>query len=473
MHRVWLLGAAMGIAVNAHAQITAVSPGKKFTSAELDRVFDGKGLRPDLVTPAPGRPAKKKILYAESDTPPAAPRFALDLSAVPVEFRHTVNGFEKLFHKNQEETPEQIGKINQNIRKYNSGRTFGKIPEWTYDGRPNEPIWTCLSHAAATSNDWWSQELGREIGSHESLSHGGTEKGLDPRTLELEYFKRRNSEDPDYVVPPAFIQKDPIRNTGFPYEPRGFAKLLTEGDSFTSTDPATGKKHSFQAEDSSMEGEWKQLFTNSVLRDRTPAKYAKVLAEGLKKYGIAYVQLEHTEHPRWPGAHAVVVVGYFCMEAQEELIDCATNQTDEDWGRTTYFIAHDTFGDFPASQARTGNSASTYRAVRITSIDQAIVFPHGLRVVAAPAKGTPGIWTIQVLNKGGRPVEVLSLKALGESDIEVPVELNAQGQFQVSGNPGDSLRIYVEARHYFSKDGRGRAFTLRLDAAPHIAAPLN
>ncbi|MFH2202396.1 MAG: hypothetical protein ABIJ96_04735 [Elusimicrobiota bacterium] len=474
MHRVMLLGAALGIAASAQAQVASIPANRNWSKQQLDRVFDGAGLKPELAAePVPGAPADKRILYPESDTPPAAPRFALNIDAVPAEFRHTVRGFEKLFHKNQEETAQQVDRINEHIRRHNEGRTFGRIDEWTYDGRLNEPVWNCLSHGAATANDWWSHELGKPIPRHESITHGGTEEGLDPYLLELEYFRRAGSEDPDYVVPPKFVQEDPVRHTGFPYEPRGYAKLLIEDEPYDVTDPITGKVYRYDPAMSAMEGEYKQLFTNSVFRDRTPAKYAKVLARGIDRWGIAYVQLEHTDHPRWPGAHAVAAVGYFCMEAGEKLIRCSANKTDEDWGRTTYFIAHDSFGDYPASQPRTAHTASAYRAVRITSIDQAIVFPHGLRVTLAPRPGVPGVWNIQVANKGGKPVDVLAIKALGRGTIETPVLSDVDGSYYVEGSAGDELRLYVEARHYFDKDGKGRGYAVELGAGPRTAVAVN
>ncbi|PCI40024.1 MAG: hypothetical protein COB53_02265 [Elusimicrobia bacterium] len=438
----------------------------------LDRIFDGK------VVPVENTPVReqRKILYAESESPPAAPRFALDLDTIPVEFRDTIAGFDRLPHKNQEETPEQVAKINDMIRRQNQGRRFGKIKEWTYDGRPNEPIWTCLAHAAASANDWWAQQLGRSLPQHESRSHGGNETGLDPTLLELEYFRRSRissgNGDPDFVVPPKFIQKDPVRNTGFPYEPRGYAKLLTEKKSYTVKDPISGKVFTYKPEMSAMEGEWKQLFTNSVFRGRTPLKYAKVLKEGLQRWGIAYVQLEHTEHPRWPGAHAVAVVGYFCMEQGERLIHCSTNQTDKDWGEKTYFIAHDSFGKFPASLPRTANSASAYRAVRITSIDQAIVFPHGLKLDVSPRPGVAGAWGLRVTNTAGIDVIPSAVKALGADGIELTVQSEADGSFFMEGEKGDALRIYIEAPYYHARNGLGRGFVIELDDALRSAVPI-
>jgi hypothetical protein len=465
------------IAQTAAAQGPAPAlPNRAWTPERLNRLFDGSISRPELTSATAETPkGKNKILYAESDQDLEAPRFALDLDAVPAEYRNMISGFDRLPFKNQEETKERVDEVNRKIREHNRGRLFGKIDEWTYDDRPNEPIWNCLSHAAASANDWWSQQLGRELPEHFNISRGTTDKGLDPYLLELRYFERAydvDDEDGDFVVPPKFIQKDPVRNTGFPYEPRGYAKLLTEGEPYDVKDPISGKIYKFRPEMSAMEGEWKQLFTNSIFRDKTPLKYAKKLAKGLDKWGVAYVQLEHTEHARWPGAHAVAVVGYFCMKPGERLIHCSENKTDEDWGKNTWFIAHDSFGKFPASQARTAHSGSAYRAVRVTSIDQAIVFPHGLRVTLSPRPGVPGVWNVGVTNTGGKPVDVLRVKALVGKDVEVPVGVDAGGVRTIEGVTGASLRVYVEAKHYYAKNGRGRGFVVKLADEPRVAVPL-
>jgi len=48
-----------------------------WSKQKLDQVFDGAGLMPELaVDPVAAVPGKKRILFPESDTPPAAPRFA-------------------------------------------------------------------------------------------------------------------------------------------------------------------------------------------------------------------------------------------------------------------------------------------------------------------------------------------------------------------------------------------------------------
>ena len=118
MHRVMPLAAVFCFVISARAQGPSAPSQNNWSPAQLDRVFDGKALRPELsANPVSGAPAQKRILYPEADPPPAAPRFALDLSAVPEEFRHTIRGYDRLYHKNQEETKEQVDKTNALIRR--------------------------------------------------------------------------------------------------------------------------------------------------------------------------------------------------------------------------------------------------------------------------------------------------------------------------------------------------------------------
>ncbi|MBI5211415.1 MAG: hypothetical protein HY927_15685 [Elusimicrobia bacterium] len=437
----------------------------------LNRLFDGNAspASDPVAAPSPEESAQPSqaspsyIIRAEQDPLPAAPRFALNLSAVPEHLRSMVDGFHTLFHKNQEETQEWVDRMNVLIRAKNAGRRWGKIPEWTYDGRPNEPPWTCLSDGAGTVNDWWALQLGRSLPSYQSAVHGGREEGVDPRMLELAYLERARTGDPEYFLLPKFIEEDPVRHLAIPQQPRGYAELLIEDGGYDARDPVTDQVHRWTPGMSAMEGRYKELFVGSLLSPRTPDKYARVLAEGIEKWGIAYVQLEDVKRPRLTGAHTVAVVGYFCMEGTDRLIPCSENKSDEDWGRTAYFAVHDSFGDFPADKVRDASGGSAYRAVRISSIDQAIVFPHSLAVTARPE--SPGTWRVTVTNKGGRPVQVGAVRA-SAGGTELPVAQAPDGSLLVSSAAPLEASLYVEARHYFEADGKGRAFRLALAAGP-------
>lgn len=441
---------------------------------ELDRLFDGRAAAPSgrfavsfRTQAGPAGTPPSAIIRAEQDPLPAAPRFALNLPAVPESLRSMVDGFHLLFHKNQEETKGWVDRMNVLIRAKNEGRSRGRIPEWTYDGRPNEPPWTCLSDAAGTVNDWWALQLGRDLPSYESSVHGGRETGLDPRMLELKYLERARSGDPEYFLLPKWVEEDPVRHLAIPQQPRGFAEILIEKGGWETADPVTDQVHRWTPGSSAMEGQYKELFVGSILLPRTSDKYARVLAEGIEKWGIAYVQLEDVKRPRLTGAHTVAVVGYFCMEGSDRLAGCSANRSDEDWGRTAYFVVHDSFGDFPADKVRDAAGGSAYRAVRISSIDQAIVFPHGLGVSAEPAG--PAGWRVAVTNKGGRPVQVGAFQ-VSAGGKEIPVEASADGTFLVRSPAPGEVKVYVEARHYFEADGQGRVFRLSLSGAPASGA---
>jgi hypothetical protein len=451
----WLLALA---AAFSWAQGPAL-PAFSFDKPGLDGVFDGLRARRAASAPPVSAQVPSFIIRAEEDPLPPAPRFALNLDAVPPSMRSMVEGYDRLFHKNQEETPEWVSEMNSRIRAYNAGRRFGRVPEWTYDGRPNHPPFVCLSYAAGTVNDWWAMRLGRGLPSYLSPANGSVEIGLDPRLLELEYVARaRAGGDWHFRRVPTFIENDPVRNTWTPIEPLGYADLLTEGAPFQVRDPVDGQLRSFTPDMSAMEGVYVELFSNNVLEAGTAQRRARQLAAGLEKWGIAYAQLEQTERPRLSGAHAVAVVGSFCMEEDQTLVDCSANSDDEEWARRTWFVVHDSFGDFPADKVRDGSGGSAYRAVRIASIDQAIVFPHGLRVFASPEEGRPGVWRLGVVNKGLRPVRVLSVSSGG-----LALRPESDGFYRLRGEIGEEVGVSVAARHYFGEDGKPRTFALRLE----------
>lgn len=406
------------------------------SEGELDCLFDQYCRQARAVSP----------IRQEDKVLPPAPRYALDLSAVPAEFLNILPGYADLPHKNQEETREWVERINEAIRAKNAGRRGSRIREWAYDGTPNEPPYACLSYGISTVMDWWSQQCGDGLPTYSSSIHGREERGWDPRTFELEYFYRASTGRGDYALfsRQLPVERDPVRRISVPYSPHGYAEIAVETRDYANPDPYTGQVYRFDAARNPMEGRYVQLFSNRILRSHTPDKYAKALAEAIDRWGIAYVQLEQTERPRMFGAHSVGVIGYFCMEMGGRYLRCADNRTDADWARTAFFVVHDSFGDFPADKVRAADGGSAYRAVRIGSVDEAYVFPHSLRVAAAPEPERPGTWALSVTNRCGRPV---------------PVE----GDLRVRGRPGETVSVVVPVKHYFEADGKPRQFSVLLD----------
>ena len=446
----------------------AVSP-QTWDKAALDRIFDGTALVPGgsffstTQSQTQNAPASAFdfIIRQEDKKLPAAPRYALNLSGVPPQFRHTVTGFEQLFHKNQEETAEWVDHVNAIIRQRNAANGT-KTQEWTDEPRPNEPPYTCLSDAAGAVNDWWALQLGKELPTYQSANNGSTEVGLiNPRLIELKYLERAHAlAGPHYLLAPKLFDKDPVRGIGAPAQPLGYADILIEDKPYQVTDPYTGEVYGYTPGMSAMEGQYKKLFAAGLLQ-RTPEKDAQILADGIEKWGIAYVQLESTILPRLPGSHTVAVVGYFCMEAGQEIISCSGNQTGADWGRTAYFIVHDSFGNFPPDKTRDASGGSAYRAVRIESIDKAIVFPHSLAVTARPSS-QPNTWQVSVANKGGRPVQIIAVHVRQPDGTPVLATPGPGGTILISGSADDEVLLDIEARHYYEADGKARTFLLRL-----------
>jgi hypothetical protein len=400
----------------------------------------------------------------------AAPRYIVNLPEIPSSMRSMAADYEAIPHKNQEETREWVDHINARIDVINAGRPGYRMPHWTFSGGPDEPAYACLSYAASAAMDWWSLQLGKPLGEYRSSINGRMERGTDPRTLELEYMARNALGDVRYVMmgKESDLGTDPVRHVPIPYQPLAYAEILTGEKSFANIDPYTGDKHVYNAADGAMEGSKVSLFTNRVFEPQTSDDHARQLAQALEKWGVVCAQMETPRNSqRLPGSHAVLVVGYFCMEEGRRLISCAQNKTDEEWAKTAYFVVHDSFGNFPPSRDFDADGGPAYRAVPIRSIDQAAAFPHGLNVLVRSQEGAQDRWELAIVNKAGRAVNVISVECLSE---ECSVERTASGGFLLNAPAGSRPRLAVKARHYFSPKGTARVFRLKLDEADRFQA---
>ena len=154
--------------------------------------------------------------------------------------------WKNLPHKNQEETKARCDEVNQNL-----GR-----PAWTYNPKPNTPLYECLSYGAAGIAEWWALETGRKLGTYRSYAHGGQEIGFNPRKLALRYRELAKSNPVHYAM--TGIQKGnrcPITNDWVPIRPTGFARILTNTKPDQISDPIDGVTFSYQANDYPMEQE--------------------------------------------------------------------------------------------------------------------------------------------------------------------------------------------------------------------------
>ncbi|MBI4375667.1 MAG: hypothetical protein HY549_04365 [Elusimicrobia bacterium] len=384
-----------------------------------------------------------RVLHPERHDDAPAPRFGLDLEALAGMEHVLIKGYEQLFHKNQGLTLERLEEINEAIRSGNANRRH-KMPEWVYTPGSDYVPYTCLSFGASTVYDWWALQLGRELPLYRNANNGREERGLNPRLIELEYFRRAQRQDPYYLLVPRLFTMDPVRRISVPIQPRGFAELLIEDRPYVAVDPVTGEKLAFHPDDV-MEGRYVQLFTNRFLEGKTSQDKAELLVRGLEKWGIAYVQLEDQKNPRLTGSHTTAAIGYFCLKPGQGPFDCSRNRDESEWAESAYFIIHDSFGDFPADRPHDSFGGPAYRAVRIGSVDQALFFPHGLNAIARPSGN--GSWTLHFTNRAGKAVEVL----------DVAIEAGS-----LEGAIGDEIIASVAARHYFEPDGGPRRFKFLL-----------
>lgn len=441
-----------------------------FDENRLGPVFDNSSSRAalptDPVSEKPPRGTGKWIIQIQPPDSPTAPRYILNLDAIDPSLRHTVDGFKELFHKNQMESREMVDQVNVRVREKNrdrvlNGRLQDKLPLWTYGAARGANPDSCLSQAASTVNDWWAMQLNRPLSEYIAANHGRPELGTDPRMLELEYLERQGLPDDRmrYVVIPRRFRDDPVRHVDVPYHPLGYAEMLIENKPYDVQDPFTDKAYRYNPEMSAMEGQYLEIFSAGFLR-RTPLGEARRLAEALDKWGAAFVQLANKDHARFVGTHAVVLVGYFCMEPGRALIACSNNNSDQDWGRNAYFIAHESDGDFPADKIEDDIGGPAYLAVQIPSIDKAYVFPHSLNVSAQPMKDGSPRWRLTVTNKGGRAVAIQRLRVASNQD---ETNLATDKELIIAGQAGLEVTITIEARHYFEADGHGRRFVVRLD----------
>lgn len=450
----------------------------------LEALYDGKEYLPAAdsfpIAVAPYGSDPPFVLRSEHREAVPAGRYSLDLEQVPSAHRRMIAGWDKLRHNNLNPTKDWVDEVNRTIRARNAGRTRGLIPKWKFDmsrGSRYPDTANCLAYAASTAHEWWALQLGRPLPAYRNMVSGRFEEGLDPTMLELKYLERAADPPPSYdryyvaITVPEIVGYNPVRPGATTAQPRGYAELLTEERPYTVEDPFSGTVYRYTPEQGAMERRHLELFA-TPMGLRTPDKYARILAEALRKWGIAYIQLAEPRFPRLLGVHAATVVGYFCMEPTGEsrqaprFFDCSKNPSDEDWARTAYFILHDTFGDFPATHISDLEGSSAYRGQPIASIDKAYVFPHGLRVTAEPALAQPGAWRVRVANNGGKAPRAASLSVLGADGLWTTRSRSDAGEdFLVFGSAGEQLRVYIEAEHYFEADGRGREFLLGLEPA--------
>lgn len=342
---------------------------------------------------------------------------------------YLVRNWQKLPHKNQEETPERVAQVN--AKKL-------KDAKWTYKPEPNTPIYGCLSYGASSMADWWAIELNRPLGEYKSFNNGKSEAGYDPRKLEIRYRKRGKWNKLHYLM----MTKCPITNWSVPIRPTGYARILVDTSEESLPDPVEGITYKYSKNDYPMEGQWKAVVSKHWLSKKNDKKLVKAIHD----HGPLYIQFEMLDKLWAMGTHAVICIGYGKLKD----------------GRIAY-ICHDSFGNFPSSYKQDAKGAPAYRYVLAEEIDEAIVFPHSPSAKAF--RFMNGI-AVKFYNRGGRPIKVrrayfvdpktgktTKMETLGENMVmTTPFPANVQ-----------EVKAYVEADHYMKTDGKGYWLKMRIN----------
>lgn len=288
-----------------------------------------------------------------------------------------------------------------------------------------------------TVADWWAIELGRKLKSYKSLVNGNIEHGFNPRKLEAIYIKRSKKHFKTYwTVPWLGI----IRKLPSPVNPVGYAKILTDRKSEEVMDPTIpGVRFNLKPNDYPMEHMWKSVF------DGKKKHKTSLLIDAIRNHGPVLSQLE-LDHARFlPGAHTPAIIGYGILK--------------KGFPKRVVFIVHDSYGDHPKDYKQDARGGSLYRYVPSKMIDEAIVFPHVVRV---SYKTVSNQLVLAFHNSGNVPVKVNKVMLKDKSGKIINLTIRKRKSKLVvpfSKLPGNfntsSFIVYVDADYYRGKDGNG------------------
>ncbi|MDN5279287.1 MAG: hypothetical protein PWR01_3252 [Clostridiales bacterium] len=344
---------------------------------------------------------------------------------------YLVRNWQKLPHKNQEETPERVAQVNAKRLKN---------VKWTYKPEPNTPIYGCLSYGASAMADWWAIELNRPLGKYRSFNNGEIEQGFDPRKLEIRYRKRGKWNKLHYTM----LSKCPVTEWSVPIRPKGYARLLVDQKEEELTDPVEGTIYKYRKNDYPMEGQWKAVVSKHWLSKKNDRKLVKAIHD----HGPLYIQFEILDKLWAMGTHAVICIGYGKLKN----------------GRIAY-ICHDSFGNFPSDYEQDARGAPAYRYVLAEEIDEAIVFPH---YPTAKAYRFMGGIAVKFYNRGGRPIKVRRAYCL-DPETGKAKKMQSLGENMAMSLPfpvrQQEVKVYVEADYYMKTNGKGYWMKLRINNA--------
>ncbi|PKL44481.1 MAG: hypothetical protein CVV42_19385 [Candidatus Riflebacteria bacterium HGW-Riflebacteria-2] len=344
-----------------------------------------------------------------------------------------IRDWNKLPHKNQEESQERVDEVN----------TFLTKKKWSYVKAL--PVLACLSFATSTVADWWAMEYGWDLPEYYNFYNGKSEHGFNPRELEVVYIKRSKESWTSYPMAPV---PDLIHKRPFPAANPGYARLLTNQEEGKIDDTILPHITYYYTKD-------KYPFENKWLKFKRKLKsnsrYTKELIAAIHAHGPLLTQIEFSKFIRavLPGVHGVVIVGY--------------GKTEEN-PNDTVFILHDSYGDNPKEHGVRVNGGPSYKYVKAKYLHAALGFPHR-PVLAADYNG--GNVAVKVLNRAKKPLKVFKFAIWNcEKKKAVLIEADENGTFNFnpekhSATNNGFISVYVAAEFYMESPGKGYWFKLK------------
>ncbi|MBF0406987.1 MAG: hypothetical protein HQM10_06525 [Candidatus Riflebacteria bacterium] len=326
--------------------------------------------------------------------------------------------WDKIPYKNQQESKERIEEVNK----------LSPTLNWRYS--KYQPVFACISFAAATVCDWWAIQYGWKHGSYTNFFNGKVESGFNPRVLEAEYVNLGKKNPVTYPI----IPFDLVHKTWVPATTRGIAHILASYTDKIVTDPILpNEKWEIKAGMYPIEEKW--IF-NKRLNFKNNDDFTFYMIRALHHYGIIYTMLEYIGKLNIiPGTHCVSIIGYGKTKDKGE----------------TVFIIHDNYGNNPKDyKGEDGKPAYRYADAR--AIESVISFLHKPVVRILPEGND---YQIFFQNAGGQPIKILRASYYSDS-LGKEMKLDPENcVIQKSVITDNKIKVYVEAEFYMSDFGKG------------------
>lgn len=303
----------------------------------------------------------------------------------------------------------------------------------------------CMSVAASYLADWWSVEVGRELGTYVNGAGGQREYGFDPRMLEAIFYTRARREGGlgTWAFQTVPFGKDRVTGEPIPFSMRSFARILVDTDTLALPDPLVPSKVH-------------RLAPGGFAMDDAPvflykrARWSEAqIAQAIETWGPLLGQ--HTSRTKSGGPKPLIGIHGVALVGAGQLPD----------GREV--IAYkESFGGFGAGYLEDSFGGPRLRALPSKYLYQAIAFPHRLGLAVTARTGDDGVAEVEVrvtTNRGADRVDPhLWQVQLDGQPLDVTPEKVATGAYRLTvqlddDTPTGQLTLVASRRYFADREG--------------------